>query len=616
MTYSAQYEATAVSVPASQDLRKELARTAQAAAEFEGRHLAFTTAQDVLLALVELNALAGEGQDPNMREQDYGLLANGVLLWTLLSEVKGWPQRRINAQIDLADKLNGEARVKIDGVLKRMTEIAPELRSRALDSIMQSQPEYLHYAQTLFAKAAHIPNTPEDRTKLANLQATTKDALKSILEGLQTLRADFGGPQPVGIGAIYKHATANTSVKLREKAQKLLEEMLATQATTAVTHVNTVLKANTEAAKLQGYSSVKEAFADTEDVPISVQDALIEAIKSYKGFFHEYHALKGKVLGVKGKLGFYDLVLNNPSLVEAPMTLPDALTLIIDDVIANVNPDYANRLKVLFDDGYVDSHEKAGKGPGWRTLFMKAMRPLMILQVAPMGLDSRDIENTAHEAGHAIHFLRMFENQLAIYRGIQTPTLEIPSCFFEELVSQKLLEMARESGNEELVFTLLSRRLDMQVRAVARQTMFYQFDNWMYERVQNPDSLDITVEEMQSNFTRIVQEYAGEHVEIPQKINYWIYFCQTHSAQPFGNIAYPFGELIVTQMVKRFKAGLISQAQLDQFLSAGKSQSIESSIKILGIDINDSNLWNESLEEMKKLQDEVVALGKKLGKIK
>ncbi len=221
-------------------------------------------------------------------------------------------------------------------------------------------------------------------------------------------------------------------------------------------------------AKARNYESAIGAALFASNVPLSVYDGLIEAIKSRLPSIEKYLTLRRRALGVD-ELCMYDLYV--PIVAETPKKLSyeDAKTL-VKEALKPLGEDYAKMLDVAYSEHWIDVPQNRGKTTGAYSWGAYGTHPYVLLNYQ----EEEDYAFTvAHELGHALH--SYYSDTSLPYQDAQYKIMaaEVASTVNEVLLTRHLLQTESDPARRAY---LINHYLEQFRTTVYRQTMFAAFE--------------------------------------------------------------------------------------------------------------------------------------------
>ncbi len=264
-------------------------------------------------------------------------------------------------------------------------------------------------------------------------------------------------------------------------------------------------------ARARNYPSAIEAALFRDDVPISVYDNLIAAVRKNLPALHRYYALRQRVLGLD-QIHHYDTYVPLVSEIETDIPWDGA----VDRVLSAVRPlgdDYIATLGHGLRDGrWCDRYENKGKRSGAFSYGTYASPPYIMMNYKADVFS--DVYTLAHEAGHSMH--TWFSTQTQPYQDYHYPIFlaEVASTFNEMLLTKHLLD---ETTDKRMRAYLVSRQIDDLRGTLYRQTMFAEFEKLIHATEEAGDAL--TLDSMKTIYRGLLDAYFGPDFTLDDELS-------------------------------------------------------------------------------------------------
>lgn len=220
-----------------------------------------------------------------------------------------------------------------------------------------------------------------------------------------------------------------------------------------------------------------------------------------------------------------------------------------------------------------------------------------------------DLKNMIHEIGHIVNYYLSKKEQPFIYEDSTIFVGETASIVNEILLNRYLYKNA--NTEEEKIF-YLSKEIENYFSSVFKQTMYTEFENDLYKIRTNSE---LTSEILCERYFNILKKYYGNNITYDEIANTeW-----TRLGHLYRWSYYPYKYATGLLMASVVVDSLVDKKSLSKedyikFLSAGSSQYSLDLLKILNIDLINTNIiesgFNVMAEDIKELQ-KVLYLNKK-----
>ncbi|OQQ10228.1 oligoendopeptidase F [Vibrio splendidus] len=270
---------------------------------------------------------------------------------------------------------------------------------------------------------------------------------------------------------------------------------------------------------------------------------------------------------------------------------------VIKTAFAEVNPEMADFVALMVENGWIDAAPTANKRLGaYCTKFAATRTPLVFMTWSG---SRSDLMTLAHELGHAFHNWVMKDMPLCQTRYPMT-LAETASIFAENIVRDHLLKQA-ETRNEklEMLWEELSSSLALMVNIPVR----FEFEKAFYEQREKGE---LTAQQLCDLMETTWKEWYGDAMT---EADPYFWASKLHfsiSQVSFYNYPYLFGYL--------FSKGVYAQrdAKGEQFYGdyvsllrdTGSMMAEEVVQKHLGMDLTQADFWQQSIDMVKVQIDE------------
>ncbi len=443
--------------------------------------------------------------------------------------------------------------------------------------------DYREYLRRVFRDARFVLSEPEERVlNLKSMPARSMwiAATDKILN--QKTIVHKGKSVPIH-GALMGYMDKNKKERhqIYNKAVTVLEEV-APVVESELNALYTDKKINDE---LRGYTLPYEGTLNSYDQSVESLESLRKLITT-EGYdlSRKFYSLKKKWL--KKELTFIDRDEGRSKIAKIPFA--KAVT-ICREVFYEVNEKYGKIFDEMLESGQLDVYPRKGKGGG---AFCSSgiNQPTMVFLNHNDGLDG--LRTLAHEMGHAVHAYRS-KLQPVLYEGHSIATAETASTFFEGLVMKKLLNKSTGKEKVELLNKHISDNLKTIVMCIARFEIELEF----HQKVRQCGLL--TWQEMRNIYVYHMKKMSGRAVKV-RPIDGMHFVYKPHYRMNFYQYSYSFGSLVSNIMIARYLENETYRSEVDRFLTAGESLSVDGIFKSIGIDTSRIAVLREGLALLEK----------------
>ncbi|MEZ9999327.1 M3 family oligoendopeptidase [Vibrio lentus] len=270
---------------------------------------------------------------------------------------------------------------------------------------------------------------------------------------------------------------------------------------------------------------------------------------------------------------------------------------VIKTAFAEVNPEMADFVALMVENGWIDAAPAANKRLGaYCTKFAATRTPLVFMTWSG---SRSDLMTLAHELGHAFHNWVMKDMPLCQTRYPMT-LAETASIFAENIVRDHLLKQAQTRNEKlEMLWEELSSSLALMVNIPVR----FEFEKAFYEQREKGE---LTAKQLCDLMGTTWKDWYGDAMT---EADPYFWASKLHfsiSQVSFYNYPYLFGYL--------FSKGVYAQrdAKGEQFYGdyvsllrdTGSMMAEEVVQKHLGMDLTQADFWQQSIDMVKVQIDE------------
>ncbi len=254
-------------------------------------------------------------------------------------------------------------------------------------------------------------------------------------------------------------------------------------------------------AQARGYESARESSLFDDNVPTSVYDNLVEAVRSKAPAVHKYFDLRKRKMKLK-EIHHYDTYVPILSELDKRHTWAQAVKAVVTS-LAPLGTEYCETLEAgLTNDRWCDRYPNKGKNSGAFSAGSYDGAPYILMNYQPDVLDH--VFTLAHEAGHSMHSWYSSKTQPFEYYNYTIFVAEVASTFNEQLLNKHLMDRAK--SDKERAY-LINKELDSIRGTIVRQTMFAEFEKITHEMAEAGEPL--TLEAFRKVYRDLLDVYFG-----------------------------------------------------------------------------------------------------------
>ena len=381
------------------------------------------------------------------------------------------------------------------------------------------------------------------------------------------------------------------SRKVRKKAFDTLYGEYQKYSNTYASLLATNMKELSTLAKIKKYKSAIEMSLFADDVPMEVYDNLISTVHKNIGFLYDYYRLKKDVLGLK-ELHMYDIYVPIVDNFDKKYDYEEAKDIVIK-VLSIFGDEYIEKVKEAFENRWIDVYPTKNKRTGGYSGGSYDTYPYILLNYQDK---YSDMSTLIHEIGHSMHSYYSRGNNSYQNSEYRIFVAEVASTVNELLLSYYMLD---NSDCKEQKLSILNGLMELYKATIYRQTMFAEFEKIISDKCDKDEPL--TASKLSSIYYDLNKFYFGADVVVDDNIRYeWEKV--PHFYYNFYVYKYATGLSAATSIVKRlFSKEKGATENYIEFLKCGSSRSPLDSLKLAGVDLRDSQVVQDALDEFKNI---------------
>lgn len=350
--------------------------------------------------------------------------------------------------------------------------------------------------------------------------------------------------------------------------------------------------------KRRKYTSAIEQSLNSNDVEWKPVRNLMKTMEKRVNYYQKYLSLKAKQLGLSALEASDQLAPPNLSSYQS-YTWEQTREIILGAYYA-CDQELGDIVKKMIDEKRIDAETRKGK---FNSAFCRQLYTDKSAYVL-MNFTGKliDIFTLAHELGHALHAYLETRNNGYLLSNKSAIFAESAAKFGEVILTDYLL---KNSDSREDKIQILTQVLDFNGYSMYWGTVRYLFEMSLHKAVEQGDFLNS--KRICELYLQNLKKIYGDTIENQEKMKWeWAYTPHYYITETrfynysyiFAlNFAYKIKQLMVTnreEVIRKFK----------DLMGAGMSYSMKEMGTSLGIDFDDPNCWDESLQEYKKYIDE------------
>ncbi len=263
-------------------------------------------------------------------------------------------------------------------------------------------------------------------------------------------------------------------------------------------------------ARARGYESARQMALFADNIPLSVYDNLIDAVRQHIPSLYRYYELRRRKMGLD-EIHHYDTYAPILSDIDVEYRWEEAAELVVAS-LAPLGEEYCQTLRQGLLGRWCDRYPNAGKQSGAFSSGGYDGPPYILLNYKPSVLN--DVFTLAHEAGHSMHTYFSARHQPFEYYHYTIFVAEVASTFNELLLTHHML--AHATNGRERAY-LINHQIDDIRATVFRQTMFAEFEKLTHAMAESGEPL--TIEAFRSVYGQLLRDYFGPDFSIDDELS-------------------------------------------------------------------------------------------------
>ena len=451
----------------------------------------------------------------------------------------------------------------------------------------------------IYREKDHVLSSEEEKiiTELTSSMNNLDDISSTMLNSIH----DYG---KVSInGEVEEIASNNIRKLLKEREERIRKKVynsynkkLDEYSSINAMLLNNYVRLNISLARIRKFNSSWDEKLFNLNLSDKVFTSLRSSVEDNINVLHKYYNLRNKVLGFKEKSYDINLELTKSnkkySIEEAQKVLLDALK--------PLGSDYIKHFKRIFSENHVDYAQYKGKMSGAYSVSLPDKEPRILMS---FNNDLDSISTLAHEGGHDVHHLYVMENNDVIYRNVKTIVAEVASLTNECILSNYIVNNSKTkeeklAGLENIIRVIVSNLFGAVREAKIEQDM--------YKYVEDGGS--ISKEYLDDLTTKSLEYYYGKEIKVDKNIkNGWV--TRSHYYMFYYLYSYAISISVASYVASKIinKEDNMLEKYI-KFLSTGGDVWPKDAFKILGIDLEDKNVYETAIKYFDSLLDSFITI--------
>lgn len=356
----------------------------------------------------------------------------------------------------------------------------------------------------IFRQQEHVLDDAQEAllslsSRLASSSGDTYGAITTADMRFPVVKLSTGEEETITYGK-YRALLATCRVaEDRAAAFKALYDVYRNHNNTYASIYNGVCQRDYFYARARKHQTTLDAALDSNHIPPSVVENLIDTTRKGHQPLQRYHRLRKKVLGLKD----YHLYDGSIPLVDLDKRYPyDDVKESIVESVALLGKDYQRNVRQAFENRWIDVYENKGKRSGAYSAPVYGTHPYMLLNYNDT-LD--DVFTLAHEMGHSMHTILSHQSQPFAYASYTIFVAEVASTLNEALLLDYMLERTSDPKERAL---LLQHAIDGICGTFYTQVLFADWELAAHREVEAGKPL--TADRLNELYLERLDAYYGD----------------------------------------------------------------------------------------------------------
>jgi oligoendopeptidase F len=349
-------------------------------------------------------------------------------------------------------------------------------------------------------------------------------------------------------------------------------------------------------ARVRGYEGCLQEALFNDNVPVSVYDSLIAAVRKNLPTLYRYYDLRRRKMGLD-TIHHYDTYIPILSDLQVEYSWDEATGLVCDALLP-LGDSYVQVLRQGLQGRWCDRYPNQGKQNGAFSAGAYDGDPYILMNYQPRVLN--DVFTLAHEAGHSMHTYYSTRHQPFEYYNYTIFVAEVASTFNEQLLTRHLLSTATD---DRFRAYLINNEIDNIRQTIIRQTMFAEFEKEIHRLAEQGEPL--TIEALKTSYGKLLHDYFGPDFVLDSELQLECLRIP-HFYRAFYVYQYATGLSAAIALSQRVLNGSDQElADYLGFLSGGCSKYPLDLLRDAGVDLEQPVVVDTALQRFGELVDEL-----------
>jgi oligoendopeptidase F len=400
----------------------------------------------------------------------------------------------------------------------------------------------------------------------------------------------------------YSKYMENKDRKVRTQAYNNLYKSYKQFSKTISTNYIYSIKQNCSELKLRNEGSYLDSCLYAENLPKEIYYTLINNVNNNLPKIYKYFNLLKKNLKIKD-FGFEDINLSISNKNSNKYSIAKQKEIIIK-ALSPLGADYLKEVDYLINNRQIDYLMDENKSSGGYSIGIYDAPPYILVNNND---NYNSLTTLIHELGHSMHSYYSNSNQPYTLSSYSIFIAEIASTTNEILLFRYLYKNSK-SLKDKIFY--LDNYIKTFKATVYRQTMFSEFEDFSYKKVENGETISLEI--LKDKYKELLKKYFGTTTKIDNNIIYeWLRIPHFYSPYYVYKYATSFiaSNFIASSIINNKENALNNYKTL---LKSGGSDYPYYLLKNAGIDLAKDDIYIQGFNDLEKAIKELKSLLKKI----
>lgn len=342
--------------------------------------------------------------------------------------------------------------------------------------------------------------------------------------------------------------------------------------------------------KVRKYDTLLQKELYNNKIDTIVYNNLIKNVNGNIPLLQKFWKLNKVITNLKD-YAIYDTSYNPIHIKDKDIPYQEC-TKICLNVLSILGKDYTDVVQKAIDNRWIDVYPHVNKRSGGFQVDEYTVHPYIMLNCENK---YNDVSTFIHEIGHAMHSYYSNANQPRCLSDYPIFLAEIASTLNEILLIEYKIDNSK-TETEKAYY--IREYLQMFKSTIFRQTMFSEFENFVYENIEN--NLPLSKDILNKKYFELNEKYFGSNVKVDKLIQFeWLRI--PHFYTPYYVYKYATGLISAICLVEKIKTQKDGLEKYLQMLKSGGNDYPTEILKNAGVDLEKDEPFVIAFDKMKEL---------------